>query len=1084
MAFRAIAHYSTGSLYQFLIIIALSSIITGSLLTGRSVRKSLAETNEKKLYGTDYVISTVNKFFPDELADRIKGSAGTNGVEGIIETGGWVTNFKSGAAVLDVQVFGVRNTFFSFNDTDDKLQTGAGETVINARLAEKLDLNTGDNIIIRIPNPSDIPVEAPFKPEEDAYVSLIMEVAEILDNRGPEYFSLDINQAQPFNVFVPLSVFKDYFNGSEKINRILLHSEPDLSPSGAEDLLNNAFTLKDAGFYSRYSESARQYELLSERVFITEAEQSLITGSLPGSGPVLTYLVNSLETGSSATPYSFVAALPEILYDDAPEGSDIIINEWLAKDLGAVSGDSLYMGYYTMGPYKTLMENRAGFIISDIISMNDEWSDPHLMPPFPGISGKESCSNWDAGFPVDLSLIRDKDEEYWNKYSGCPKAYINYETGKELWSNNFGNATAIRLPAGTDLAESLERLEGNIHPGQLGFTVSNMKNKTLEAANNSVDFSTLFLSLGSFIMLSSVILLILVVSIQFETRKNQITTLSALGFNKKTIFRILITEFMPIALAGSIAGVFTGLLINNLIIMSLNSVWQGAVQTDTLEASSDPLSMFMGLIITVLLVLVVVILQLRSHLGKKRNGIKHHEKNTISKISSPLLILSACISIVMIIISIIKGNNNTSTWFLSGILVFITLLMFQLTLIFGKYRKFRKGAPASVSYSWSYYAHHPSRALTPVIFLAAGLFTVIITGANRKSFDTDLLSRESGTGGYLIWGETFSPLIYDMNSSKGQYEYNLDSEIFDDARFIQVREQKGNDASCLNLNQVKTPPVLGIDINNFTGDGAFSFATVMKGSEETRPWNYLNMATDSGNTIYGVIDQTVLQWNMGKEAGDTIFLTAENGTVINVVLAAGLKNSVFQGNLIISLDNFNRFFPSVPGSNIFLLDGNPGKLELYMKSLSDGLSSYGTELSPSYEKLASFYIVTNTYLTVFLTLGGFGLIMGVLGLGFVLLRNLYIRKTEYALMIAEGFGLSGLRKMILGEHALILLAGIFTGTVPALISTLPSLLSDTKVPFALLGSIILAIALTGLASIYITVKRIVGRSLTESLRKE
>ncbi len=83
------------------------------------------------------------------------------------------------------------------------------------------------------------------------------------------------------------------------------------------------------------------------------------------------------------------------------------------------------------------------------------------MPDFPGITAKESCSDWDAGIPIDMSLIRPKDEDYWYRYKGTPKAFINYEMGKELWGNNFGPATAIRFTPGIGVGSIEKRLNGS-----------------------------------------------------------------------------------------------------------------------------------------------------------------------------------------------------------------------------------------------------------------------------------------------------------------------------------------------------------------------------------------------------------------------------------------------------------------------------------------------------------------------------------------------------------------------------------------------------------------------------------------------
>ena len=68
-----------------------------------------------------------------------------------------------------------------------------------------------------------------------------------------------------------------------------------------------------------------------------------------------------------------------------------------------------------------------------------------------------------------MNEIRSKDEDYWNKYRGTPKAFINYEKGKEIWGNNFGPATAIRFPAGISEKEIEDNLNGSIDPGKTGF---------------------------------------------------------------------------------------------------------------------------------------------------------------------------------------------------------------------------------------------------------------------------------------------------------------------------------------------------------------------------------------------------------------------------------------------------------------------------------------------------------------------------------------------------------------------------------------------------------------------------------------
>ena len=83
------------------------------------------------------------------------------------------------------------------------------------------------------------------------------------------------------------------------------------------------------------------------------------------------------------------------------------------------------------------------FIINDIIPTSGNVDYRSLMPPFPGVSEAGSCRDWDTGIPIDLDRIRDKDEEYWNKYRGTPKAFLTENTGSRLWKNKFGT----RIPS-------------------------------------------------------------------------------------------------------------------------------------------------------------------------------------------------------------------------------------------------------------------------------------------------------------------------------------------------------------------------------------------------------------------------------------------------------------------------------------------------------------------------------------------------------------------------------------------------------------------------------------------------------------
>ena len=211
---------------------------------------------------------------------------------------------------------------------------------------------------------------------------------------------------------------------------------------------------------------------------------------------------------------------------------------------------------------------------------------------------------------------------------------------------------------------------------------------------------------------------------------------------------------------------------------------------------------------------------------------------------------------------------------------------------------------------------------------------------------------------------------------------------------------------------------------------------------------------------------------------------AENGQPLNIIIGAGLKSSVFQGYLLISRENMSMFFPSVEGGSVFLIDGDPERSELYSSTLNERLSQYGFSSQNAGEKLASFFQVTNTYLNVFAVLGAFGMILGITGLGFVLLRNYNLRRREFAFLSATGFTESRIRKLILKDQMIILLWGVLTGTLSGLTATISSIMSGSEIPWKVILVMILSVFVIGSAVLYLSVRSISSKTLISQLRRE
>lgn len=1077
---RSIIFYKKESIYQFLIIMFLAAVLTGSLLTGSSVRKSILRGNTDSLNGTGYIISSGNRYLPLSITDRYRAVSGER-AEGLLEQKGWVRNFSTGVSALNVQIIGVENSFFTFDGNDEGLVIPDGEALVNHKLAEKLGLEPGDDIVVRLGTPSELPADSPFAPVTDSYESFVLGIAGILKDVNEENFSLGINQVKPMNLYLSLKNFKELFAGESNINRLIVKSRTGLEKEEINYDLEKIYTAGDAGIKIRETGVPGNNEIISDRVFISNNELEQVGDAIPEARPVLTYLANSISNNSRSTPYSFVSGLHPDLIDIVPSRGEIVINQWLADDLNAKLGDTLKVDYFVAGALKDFAEQSTSFTVSLIIDTESAINDPTLMPEFPGIAGSESCRDWDAGAPVDMTRIRDKDEDYWYNYNGTPKALINYFDAVSIWGNDFGPATSIRFTHSLTEEDINQKLIGSLNPFSTGITTIPIEENARNAAQNSVDFTSLFLGLGFFIFLSAVILLILTVSASLDSRIDHISLLRSMGFENRKIIRIQFTEVFIIAVTGSLVGIFAGGIIDKLLIGFLNSVWKGAVQTDTLESYSDIGGLLLGFVVSLSIVLITVRIQLRRQLGKVFTKEIRRKDGFVLRHIRWIFLLSCILVIITGTAAIIAGPSNSILWFGTGSLV---LVSFILGISF--WLKFRSNTIDNKSisrrkYFGAYFRMFPGKAITPIIFLAAGLFVVVVTGANRKSFEGTEISRSSGSGGFMIWGETATPLLYGLNSNRGKYEYNLDSDILENLFFVQAKKVDGDDASCLNLNQIDSPPILGIETSYFVEKGAFSFAETI--DSDLNPWDMLSRKEED-NTIYGVADQTILQWSLFKGVGDTLIFASESGEELKVILAGGLNSSVFQGHIIIGADNFRKFYPSISGSTIFMAEGDIQTLDTSMASLGESLSQYGVDLQSTTKRLAAFYQVTNTYLDVFLALGGIGLILGVFGMGVVFLKNFNSRTREFALMLASGFTPRRIRSLVISEYLIILIAGVIIGTIPAPIATLPSLISDASIPFGLILIIVLMVVLTGTISILISVRSLVSNRLILNLRKE
>jgi len=318
------------------------------------------------------------------------------------------------------------------------------------------------------------------------------------------------------------------------------------------------------------------------------------------------------------------------------------------------------------------------------------------------------------------------------------------------------------------------------------------------------------------------------------------------------------------------------------------------------------------------------------------------------------------------------------------------------------------------------------------------------------------------------------PLIHNPNTEAGRAALNLPP--LDSVRFVPFRVRPGDDASCLNLYQPRNPRIVAPP-PAFLREARFAFQGAEGRAEN--PWLLLESKL-TGGAVPAIADANSLEYALHRKLGEEFELAG-----VRYRIVAALQDSVLQGELIVSEENFLRLFPDAQGYRFFLLSTPPGKADEVARTLTAALADYGFNIQPTTALLESFHRVENTYLSTFRALGGLGLLLGTVGLAALLMRNVIERRRELALLRAVGYRRRHLFAIMLSENAFLLLMGLATGAACAALAAAPAVAArGGHVPIASLAILLLLVAGTGIASSVIATAVALRSGLLDALKSE
>ena len=817
--------------------------------------------------------------------------------------------------------------------------------------------------------------------------------------------------------------------------------------------------------------------------------------------------------------------------------NDVLINDFLAADIQAKVGDLIQFSYHTIGVRGELPEQDRTVTVRGIVKMTGIASDPTLTPSVKGITDVDSLSNWDQPFSMDLDAVTTRDEEYWDSYRATPKVFLSLQQSQKLWPSRYGSLTSIRMgwnemsdkheTATTTVVDSREeemtlesRILQHVDPEAIGLTFQPVKAMGLNAANGSTDFSGLVIGFSLFLILAAVILIGLLFRLGMEQRVRELGLLEAIGFTPQQVRLQMRLEGLVVVVIGALLGVLVAMGYAALIIFGLTHWWIGAIGTKNLILDIRPWSLVLGFGLSLATVFVTIgwaLFQFKGlTLQEKIAGLTEKQVDLATQdirarrdyrrglICS---VLAFC-NVSGMVFGVIPA---TGAFFGVGILSLMASLSFlswwlqpragtsfsdfvQRETVLSSRHGTRgllhppalaiggTGQAAFFRFGLRNASRQRVRSALTITLIATATFLIVAVTSFRRDPAGALLDKKSGNGGYTLVAESSSPVLYDINTAEGRRKLQMDAiegtaeaQVLAALTVTPVRVKSGEDASCLNLYQTKIPTILGVP-RSLIEEGRFAF---LGGSWQS----LLDQPADGSIPVLG--DMNTLMFSLHKQVGQRINVPDDENPQHQLKISGMFQDSIFQGVLVMSEDNFLKLYPEEKGFRYFLIEVPPERQNAAAALLETELSAYGFDTELVAVRLARFLSVQNTYLSTFQALGGLGLLLGTIGLGTVMLRNVLERQKELALLRAVGYRTNQVSALVLWENGFVLFCGLFAGAASALLATWPNLVSrGADIPWVNLIGLMALVFVSGMLAATVAVRVAVRLPILTSLRGE
>ncbi|MCK5773904.1 MAG: ABC transporter permease [Thermoplasmata archaeon] len=937
LGMRMARGYPSETIARALPVALVVALMIASLSVGDGLFDMVEENVDSNLSSVDHVID-VPSFISQEVCQSSLDALDIDGYAQIIQLDAFPSPQKGDAITL----FGVQEGIADLlpvraGNKDLPTPPDRYDVYINRELASQQGLGKGDTLRITT-NIIAGRTGSLLTYTEGGEITLNLTVSEVIDNTGIGRYREDSRDEVDPIAIMDLNLLQERLGEIDHVNKILLDLGAD-TVEAIEAELDGNLNWEHGGFEVLPAPEAGGTLIRNEDLMFHSRDLM----SLPlGGTQTLSYFVDSLS-GTEDLSYSVITGLdaeyiPSL--SDVNGGpvslhmGEILLDNWTADRIDVEVGDHINLTYRSVDHIEGFEGTTISLKVVGILPKEGIMAEKELIPSVEGLTGVDSCLDWDPSFDVDIDDISDDDQLYWKLYGSAPKGIITLDMARYLWRANEGDTSAIWFPSEANESEVEAQLDDVVTLSYIGGSIIPVRENALGSSRGMLIFPGMFLTFGSAIIAGALLVFTAVVIDISKRRSRDHSMLKALGFSRFRILTIGAVEGTISILAGALFGTAPGIILGIILNRGINSIWSSSVESASVPFSLSFETIIISISLGILLCVPILLYSIWNHLGKDPASSMNREDPSISTGRSMRPVMRHLLSgvgalagITLLVLAAIVGMGpGSSALFTLGSILLSSSLALAL---FGLILKVRDTSDLGLMVSANL-SRRPGKVPVSIAVLALTLSLALSLSFVGSILEEDLESDIGSYGGeYKLVVETGSPFTGDLD----EITYDIDMNHI--APLLSRGDEGGK---CSNINAPFPPRLLGYrsssDMYNFSlidREGSYS--------SDMDAWDGLE--TIIGGKFPIMVDQNTLQWIYFKGLGDTFAITTEDGREVGLLVVGVLSPSILTGSFVMSSVNLRLLFPEGATYSYFLVDTDDPE------GAAETLSTSFSSLSPT-----------------------------------------------------------------------------------------------------------------------------------------